>query len=266
MKMDNKNMRDRENYLKSLQKQKEKALQDAPEGTLRICASGGRVQYYNRTDPKDFNGVYIREKKQKLAYRLAQKDYDKKVLNSIEKELQAIQKYFTSCPIVKCEDIYESLHIERQRLITPIQKSDMQYVQEWESVEYQGKGFSQDIPGIYTAKGERVRSKSEVIIADMLERKGIPYRYEYPICMAGGEIFHRDFTVLHIEERKEMYWEHLGMLDDMDYLENALQKIIIYEKNGIFPGKNLILTYETKKNPLNPSIVNMLIDEYLKND
>lgn len=50
---------------------------------------------------------------------------------------------------------------------------------------------------------------------------------------------------------KEMYWEHLGMMDDSNYVENALQKIALYEQNGIFPGKNLILTYETGKNPIN---------------
>ena len=37
-----------------------------------------------------------------------------------------------------------------------------------------------DAPLLETSRGERVRSKSEVIIADTLDRLKIPYRYEFP--------------------------------------------------------------------------------------
>ena len=84
----------RENYLIRLKEEKEKALKAAPEGNLRICSHGNRTQYYKREDPKDFNGVYIRDSDVKLARKLAQKEYDKKVLFSVEKELQAIRNIF----------------------------------------------------------------------------------------------------------------------------------------------------------------------------
>ena len=54
------------------------------------------------------------------------------------------------------------------------------------------------------------------------------------------------------------------MMDDPDYVENAIQKIALYQQNGIFPGRNLILTYETKKLPLNPKSVRLIIEEYLR--
>jgi len=258
--------------LKQVMEATKQRLVNAPEGALRVRTWNGKTEYYYRSNDTEnakesrSNGRYLKKKEEALAKSIAQRDYDTAVVDKAKKRIYAIEKFLKTYEKTNLKQLYQDTVPGRRQLIIADIMSDEEYAKHWQSVVYQGKEFTDDDIEIITERGERVRSKSEKIIADKLYALGIPYRYEYPICMAGGEIFHRDFTVLHIEERKEMYWEHLGMLDDMDYLENALQKIIIYEKNGIFPGKNLILTYETKKNPLNPSIVNMLIDEYLKND
>lgn len=264
MKTIKKRLEERKNYLLKLKREKEKALATAPQGYLRICKPGNKPQYYLRTDPKDYNGVYIRRKDVRIAKKLAQKDYDSKILCNIEKELNAINKYMLNCPDIGAEEIYDHLHEERKKLIQPIIQSEEDYIRGWENLEFSGKGIDERTPEMYTAKGERVRSKSEVIIAEALKREGIPYRYEYPVFLKSfGEVY-PDFTVLNVRKRKEIYWEHLGMMDDADYVENALKKIEAYEENGIFAGENLILTYETKKNPLNPKAVNRMIKRYLK--
>jgi len=113
-------------------------------------------------------------------------------------------------------------------------------------------------------KGEQVRSKSEVIIADALNRMKIPYRYEYPLYLQKTGTIYPDFTVLNVKLRKEMYWEHLGMLDDSMYAENVVQKLTSYEQNEIFPGEKLILTFETKQQPLNQKLIMQLILRYLQ--
>ncbi len=257
-------LQQRKDYLLKLRTEKEKQLEKAPEGYLRVCKHRGKVQYYQRKDSKDFNGVYIRERELEIAQRLAQRDYDEQVLRKVEKELKAIDKFFAGCPKIKAEDIYQELHQGRQKLVQPISVPQTKYISDWEQATYNGKEIDITIPEIYTAKGERVRSKSEVIIADILNSEQIPYRYEAPLYLNGWGIFHPDFTVLHVRERKEVYWEHFGMMDDVEYVEKAVQKIMIYVQNGIIPGKNLILTYETKKSPLNQKIIRMMIQEYLK--
>lgn len=257
-------LQEREQYLLQMKKEKEKALIKVPDGTLRICSTGGRTQYYHRIDPKDVTGVYIREKDIQLARQLAQKDYDRKVLSAVEKELRAIRKYIENQPTTDAEQIYEKLHKERRKLITPIRETDEHYVQAWENITYQGKDFFESIPELYTAKGERVRSKSEIIIADTLNREGVPYRYECPIHLDGIGPVYPDFTVLNLKLRKEMYWEHLGMMDDPDYVGNAMQKIASYEQNGIYPGDQLILTYETKLHPINQKQIAGIIQHYLQ--
>lgn len=257
-------LKSREKQLIQLKREKEKLLETAPPGTLRLCKHRNKMQYYQRTNPKDFNGIYIPEKDFHLAQALAQKDYDKKILDSVQKELNAIQKYFATNPDKSAEHIYESLHQERQKLIIPIQETDNQYIDKWKAVEYEGKEFKDNTPEFYTALGERVRSKSELIIADSLTREAIPYRYEYPIYLNGIGKIYPDFTTLNIKTRKEILWEHFGMMDDPAYVEKALQKIALYEQNGFFPGENLILTYETKKNPINQKLILLMIEKYLK--
>lgn len=253
----------RQEKLLQIKKEKEKTLSKAPEGTLHICSSGGRTQYYQRKDKKDRSGIYIPKKNIHIARALAQKDYDKKVLSAAEKELKVISEYMADYPVINVEKVYESLHRERQKLIIPVMETDELFIENWESITYHGKEFYEDVPEYYTAKGERVRSKSEVIIADTLNREGIPYRYEFPIYISGIGNFYPDFIVLNVRMRKEMFWEHLGMMDDSDYLENAIQKIAKYEQNGLFVGDKLILTYETRKNPINQKQIKNLIYHYL---
>jgi hypothetical protein len=72
-----------------------------------------------------------------------------------------------------------------------------------------------------------------------------------------------DFTVLNVRTRKEYYWEHLGMMDQAEYCKKALSRIEVYEKNGLMPGKELLLTHETKDHPIQTGIVVNMIKHFL---
>ena len=98
----------------------------------------------------------------------------------------------------------------------------------------------------------------------MLEKKDIPFFYEKPLILKGFGRIHPDFTVLNVTRRKTMYWEHLGMMDDAEYLEHALERISHYEAAGIFPGTELILTNETSSRPVRTKIIEKMIEKYLK--
>lgn len=84
-----------------------------------------------------------------------------------------------------------------------------------------------------------VRSKSEVIIANMLVDREIPFKYEEPLFAPDGTMYLPDFTVTFRGEK--YFWEHVGMLDQPDYKAHWEKKQEWYEKN--FPGQ-LIVTYE----------------------
>ena len=58
-------------------------------------------------------------------------------------------------------------------------------------------------------------------------------------------------------------WEHEGMMDKQEYARNAVRKIELYQKNGIYPGERLILTFETEQSMLNQNILEKLVEKYL---
>ena len=91
-----------------------------------------------------------------------------------------------------------------------------------------------------TTKGERVRSKSEVIVANILHSNGVPYEYEQKLFYEPGRWIEPDFT-LKQPDGTEIYWEHLGMLGVESYDERWKEKKAIYQEK--YP-EQLVVTYE----------------------
>ncbi len=85
-----------------------------------------------------------------------------------------------------------------------------------------------------------VRSKSEVIIANILFDREISFEYEKPLYAPDGSFYLPDFTILWHGE--QFFWEHLGLLVREEYKRKWAVKKGWYEKN--FPGR-LIITEES---------------------
>lgn len=117
--------------------------------------------------------------------------------------------------------------------------------------------------GILTDREERVRSKSELIIANALNSQNIPYRYEQKLTIKGRDIY-PDFNILNVRKQKEIIWEHFGLMDDPEYVAKTVRKISEYSANGFQIGDNLIVTFENNHTPLNTIQVNYYIKNFLK--
>ena len=74
--------------LNALLELKLRSIKKAPEGSLRITQSHNSVQYYQIINKGDNTGTYIPAGHRELAVQLAQKDYDKKVIESAVKEIK----------------------------------------------------------------------------------------------------------------------------------------------------------------------------------
>ena len=66
-------------------------LELAPEGKLRLSKSHNNIQYYCCNEDNK-SGKYISKNNLQLAYKLAQKSYDKKVLELAEKRLSQLRR------------------------------------------------------------------------------------------------------------------------------------------------------------------------------
>lgn len=248
--------------LESIMRETKARLNKAPKGSLRLSTSHNHIQYYCCTDKKK-SGDYISKENKALAQQLAQKSYDEKVLRLAEKRYSQIQRLVIDYADDELENIYLKEHPQRRELICPVEQPWEQRVNEWKSKEYKGKDFVEGTPIILTEKGERVRSKSEKIMADFFHRKGIAYKYECPLYLKGMGTIYPDFTLLSKKTGAEIYWEHNGKCDDPAYAKDMVRKINTYESNGIFPGERLILTYETEQTILNTGKIEQLVNRYL---
>lgn len=238
-------------------------LVDVPEGTLRVSKSNNYVQYYHCAEGHK-KGKYISKKEEGLAQKLAQKSYDEKVLRVAQKRLNQIQKIVKDYEDDEIEKIYYEMHKDKKALIQTIEPTWEEKMNRWKAEEYQGKAFSGDVPVILTERGERVRSKSEKIMADYFNRNNLNYKYECPLYLKGLGIVYPDFTFLSRKNGEEIYWEHNGMVDNPVYARNMVRKIQGYENNGIFVGEKLILTYETEQSVLNTEKIAQMVKRYLE--
>ena len=156
------------------------------------------------------------------------------------------------------ETVLEQMSPGKQVLVHPHFTSDKDFINQWSQQKYEGLPFKEGYPEYYTRKGLRVRSKSEVIIADILDELSIPFLYEKPLQLKKKTV-HPDFTLLNIKERNEVYWEHFGMMDDRDYRDEALLKIREYEANGLYQHNSVIWTFESGKYPINTRDIRKMI-------
>ncbi|QHI73482.1 ATP-dependent DNA helicase [Aminipila terrae] len=113
-----------------------------------------------------------------------------------------------------------------------------------------------------TIGGEMVRSKSEVIVANILDKMKIEYFYEEPLNV-GGKTYIPDFTLRY--QGKTVYLEHLGMLRDKSYKKRWDEKRANYESVGISETLgNLIITEDGLDGSLDATLIESKIQTWIK--
>ena len=234
-------------------------LKRFPNGKVYVKHNRNCIYYY-LVDEKTGSEEKILDTEKEYISELLQRNYLERVLKAVESELTVLDRLKRNYPKCVAEDVYDKLSKERQDLVKPIIPTDEQFISRWLEKPYVQKPIPDKVPVFETMKGERVRSKSEQLIADRLFVNGIPYKYECPLKV-GDRIVHPDFTVLRLSDRKELYHEHLGKLGDDDYCMDNIPKINEYILNGFMPGDSLFMTFESAKRPLDVRVIDKLIEE-----
>ena len=269
------------NRLEKMLKGIDMFLSVAPEGYLKWQNKNGKTYYYQQylqdvpmiadktMDTENFDKwkrKYIRKRDIGIVAALAQKNYYSSVKPLVQKQLKELKQFVNKYPKENLEEIYEALSVERKRFVKPLQVSVKQKIIQWEAEVYEKNTKYSENLKFETDQGELVRSKSEVIIANLLyqNQNHILYKYERPLEMTiegRSKIVYPDFTILSKRTGKIIYWEHAGRMDDPYYVNDFVKKMNTYVTNGLLPGKDVILTYETQNNPLEISAVKRMIKE-----
>ena len=253
-----------------MQKKIEKFQENAPEGCLKYQKKGKKTYFYHQIwneKSKSWERKYIK-KSSRLPEELATKQYYAIGEVTIKKNMSALKKFIQEYNPEEIQDVYENLSDVRKELVEPLIISEAERIRQWNLEQYEGNSFHSENLRYETDQGEFVRSKSEVIIANMLyqHRKDILYKYERPLEVIVDrkiKTIYPDFTIMNIHTGKIWYWEHAGKMDDELYANDFVKKNNMYMANGFMPGKDVIYTYETLENPLGILGIRRIVEEIL---
>ncbi len=112
-------------------------------------------------------------------------------------------------------------------------------------------------------EGLLVRSKSEVIIANMLVEKGIEFEYEREFLGKNGQKRIPDFTFIDAAG-DIVILEHLGMMSLPSYKADWEKKLQFYKDNGYKLDDNLFTTTESEKGGIDSLAIEEVIEKIQK--
>ena len=204
--------------------------------------------------------TYIPSKEREYAKQLARRKYLETLQEDDRHELTALQSYLHQHQEGKAADMLKESSVYH-KLLSSSFESQSQDLIDWANSPYEKNTKYPEGLKFETSFGLHVRSKSESMIAMMLQTYHIPFRYECALEL-GGITIYPDFTIRHPITGKFYYWEHLGMMDTRDYARRTSSKLMLYIENGFVISNNLILTSETKEEPLTPMNIEKTVQHY----
>lgn len=245
-------------------------LKNATNRTLIIIYSHGHPQYMFH-EFKSKERKYIKKKNFAVLAPIANKTYSEKVLKAAEAMLKVLERCRKSLQkagalekTLPYEAVWDRWPDELKSITKMHAISFEEMARLFENREY--TRLSLPIANTHkTLKGEYVRSKSELIIANALFQKGIPYHYEEKLGLKKKDVY-PDFTILSPRTGTLVYWEHLGMLDDADYQSEAVEKLLDYMESKHWIGRDLFITYESRSRPFHNEQIDDIIENYLTAD
>ena len=237
---------------RELRKVQQKELKKLPPGRLIIREDGKHINYlhmYKEEEHVVRRGV---TKNQEMIRLLARKKYLQESLAMLEKDIPLLEKLAQKHLAPVPGNIISRLPKAYHQLTPEDFLPDLRKKQEWADADFEQSTDRPEELRHITARGMKVRSKSEAIIADKLDHYGLPFRYE-EILYIETYSFAPDFKVL--GRNGIMYWEHCGMVNSKKYMRRHNWKMGMYEKAGIVPWKNLIVTYDQEDGGLDTRII-----------
>ena len=228
---------------------------------VNISRSHGNIQYY-LIDRETGKKKYAGKKQIRIVQKIVQRDYDLAVNKIIKSLRDCLADFVRNFDIEEINNVYEGSSEGRKKFISPIIEPDELFIQRWLEENADNQNPFPEKGNYYTSQGTFVRSKSERIIAELLDKYNVPYRYEPQLILNNRHIVYPDFMVLNVRKRETIYWEHLGLVSDIDYSKRNFEKINDYERAGILLGKNLIISMESEERALDVKMIEKKIKQF----
>ncbi len=79
------------------------------------------------------------------------------------------------------------------------------------------------------------------------------------LWLHNGRVVWPDFTILHPVTEEIFIWEHMGLMDEEEYRNRNLQKIVEYGKSGFLINNKLIVTMESRSLHIDAEEINAIV-------
>ena len=136
--------------------------------------------------------------------------------------------------------------------------------------EWRSKAYSSTLPVTgkqhITSDGRHVRSKSEIIIHNLLTQMGIPFKNDVDIDLrteSDEKIYKNADFVMLCNKGGYIILEHFGMLDKEDYLMRAMHKMRIYGMNGYTLNDRLFISSDGFDGSINVQSLREMVEKLI---
>jgi hypothetical protein len=243
-------------------------LRDIYKVELEHCPDGSLLHQMDNNKPQFLRSVNINGKRVRrginrnpgLIKALAKKEFDTKAYEILSNNTVAIREAIEKLVPFDPDRILDSMtnaykllpdeyFFDRDKLIinagidndllAKIKKHE-----EWWKKPYKEYWGYPENKTRTTSRGQKVRSISELRIAEALYKYSIPFHYEEELKVE-GKTFAPDFT-FEGWDYNNFYLDYFGMMDDEKYAKKNFLKLDDYYDIGLIPGDNLITVFDSK--------------------
>ncbi len=225
---------------KNLKKIYQQRMGNLAKGTLSVTEKKGNRYYCKYVDGKKF---YLGKEHAEI-HELKARKILTETIKRIETNMTFMKQFLEGYQDISLDAVEASLskayHSEDGKAFAVVNAPNYK---NWGDQQYRRDTKYPETLVHRTLKGDYVRSKSEVIIANCYYLKNIQYRSE-EVTQVGKYFFAPDFKILVPGKRKIKIHEHFGLMNNSEYREKALWKMSVYIENGYRPYEDIIFTFD----------------------
>lgn len=232
-------------------------LKRLPKGKLYISDVKGNSYFYMRRDGRKH---YLGKEARKEIEQLQQRRLLESAVKNIDANIPLMEKFVVDYKETGLENLLKNMPKAYQmKSSNAAPFADFINVEEWEKQPYNRNARHKEELRHKTLKGDFVRSKSEVILANILTSRNIAYHYE-EIEKINGVLVAPDFKIAVESESKFRLLEHCGMIGDENYRNTFLWKLRNYIEGGYLPWRDVIFTFDDMDGSIDTQSIHKLVD------
>lgn len=220
-------------YMRRINTQVKNNITAMPEGSLVHKFAKGHTYYYASNNGK----LISLQDDPRLRQLLMEKRWLKSQIQNIEKDIPVLE------------------HLLRD--YAPLFSNPM----EWELLEGEQNQYKKEERRHYY-KGVYFRSKSEVLVAMVLDSHGLEYKYEVALHINGRTIY-PDFVIRRKRDGKIFIWEHFGLIFSEEYRQKMYRRLEELHEAGFNIWDNLLMSFDSVEGSIDVDFIERMIKLYL---